>query len=642
MGKLGSAESTRQTARCPAAGSLTIALNRAVKILSLEFRIPEGRVTVAGTDCSALEASWKVACSSMLECMARKDRRKCRLTLALKSCKRLFDAPCVPCDKKAAKKAKSAWASHVGRDVPRVDEDRCRSHVALLRERVRELVCGWGRKLDLRRALGGEPYLGEYIPDQQGCYEVTSRDGGTLACSEQEYSGDRGLVRRGVAKTKGKHRVVTMQSAEVKRVLTPVHNALYDHISSFGWCVRGDVTKGDFDAVLGDLREGEDIISGDYQSATDNIYLPAVEVIVDELSRCPELTELEREILLESFSSLRWEAVTGSRHPIKRGSMMGNLVSFPLLCLLNKACFDIACDVSEGRRNVRVGRFNGDDCVFGGDARFFGIWRHVTGVFGLVVNEEKTGRSRRWAELNSSIYDVRSRRFVAKPVLSFLRPSRYAPGNILPDVLRGISSFSWSIQQWIVKDLMRYEISLRGVSAGLSEIGPRWMSELLRLRWFRAAALSGGPPTREVGVCRDLAVEQGPPPDSRAFSFVTKVASRLARERVERWRGVRVIPHEVSIDRKAFSVMKRFHSPRLSSLFSRGEWRWRFCWPKELLALVRSEFPWVLRPSATARWTDDHPFLTRRRVFFETPRSSPWRDPAFASTFCSDWPLGYQ
>lgn len=635
--------SSVEVARCPAAGSLTIALNRAVKITFAEFRIRGDCPLVKGDDCSALEESWKKACSCVLQrTSGRRERLKRRLGSALKSCKRLFDISCPPCDKKAGGMAREKWDRHVALHVPQDSLDRCESLLPALRARVRVLVDGWGRRLDERRVLGGEPYLGEYIPDQQGCYEVSAGQGGTLACGEEEYSGDWGLLRRGVAKTKGKHRVVTMQSAEVKRVLTPVHNALYDHISSFGWCVRGDVLKEDFESVLDDRREGEETISGDYQSATDNIFLPAVEAVVGVLLECQELSWDERRILYGSFTDLRWRSRNGAQHPIRRGSMMGNLVSFPLLCLINKASFDIACD-GHGVGS-RVGRFNGDDCVFNGDSLFFGRWSSVVSAFGLVVNKEKTGVSRRWMELNSSTYDANQHRFVAKPVLSFLLPPRSAPGTILPSVISGISSFSWRVQQWIVKVLMRYEITLRGVRAGLSSLGPRWRSELVRLRWFRAACLNDAPPVRERGVDRDLPVVVGPPPDPRIYSFISRCSSELSRERVCLWRGVRVVPRLLEIDRQNLrSFKRRFQSPRLSSLFKWGGWSWTFVYPREVFEFLSDNFPNTLKADRS-KWRDDHPFLSRRPVVFEERRATrpSWRDPVFSSTFCSEYPLGHR
>jgi hypothetical protein len=611
---------------------LTRALNRAVSIFFEEFGIPGDLPIINGCDCAAIGASWGEATAFMLKRIKNKGGRRIRrLTLAIKSCKRLFDVACGPCDKKAGEKARREWDHHVGKDVPQSELDRCSEHLPLLRERIRELIDGWGKRLVERRKGGGDPYLGEYVPGQQGCCEVPSGEGGTLACGPDDYSGDRSLVRRGVAKTKGKHRVVTMQSAEVKRVLTPVHNALYDHISSKGWCVRGEVRKEDFDAVISDQREGEEIISGDYKAATDNLYLPAVEAVIAEVSKCPELTEEEREVLLESFTDLRWKSNSGARHPIKRGSMMGNLVSFPLLCLLNKASFDIACDVSEGKRSARVGRFNGDDCCFNGDSRFFKIWRHVTSIFGFVVNEEKTGVSRRWAELNSSIYDVRRRSFVAKAVVSFLHTDRAKPGSILASVIDGIASFRWSLQLKIVNVYMRYEIALRGVLPEISCLGRRWRKELLSRRWFRSAALLGPAPVLEKGVKRDLPVKVGPPPVSEAYEFVTYESARLQRAMVDRWTGVRVVPFRAKIDRKTYRKQyRRLRSPRLSSRFEWKGWRWAFVWPRELLLRVKSTYPWLLDGRTRGKWKDDHPFLTRRPIIVESPPPLPLRNPVFA------------
>jgi hypothetical protein len=507
------------------------------------------------------------------------------------------------------------------------------------------LVGGWGKRLEGRRREGGVPCFGEYIPDQQGCYEVTTRDGGTLACGPAEYSGDRGLVRLGVAKAKGKLRVVTMQSAEVKRVLTPVHNALYDHISSFGWCVRGDVLKEDFEAVIDDLREGEEIISGDYSAATDNIYLDAVMEIVDVLSSSPELTALEKEVLTESFTNIRCQLTScplSERVPINRGSMMGNLVSFPLLCLLNKACHEIACDLSDFGPGGRVGRFNGDDCCFAGDARFFDTWVRITSAFGLVVNGEKTGRSARWCELNSHIYDAVRHRFVAKPVLSFLLTDRTKPGSILASVIRGIDSFRWPVRLRVVNDMMRYEISLRGVLSELSCLGPRWRAELLKRRWFRVAALEGPAPVKTSGTSRELETVVSSPPDSRVYQFVTEASISLSRERTDTWLGVRVRPLQSRIDRSSWRHRPIFRSTRLRSRFEWGGVQWAFVWPKELFDFFQSRFPHLLRSSTGNKWMDDHPLLTTRPLIFETRCSHPtWRNPLFASDFCQEFPLGY-
>jgi hypothetical protein len=445
-------------------------------------------------------------------------------------------------------------------------------------------------------------------------------DGGTLACGPDSYSGSFNRVRLGVAKTKGKHRVVTMQSAQVKKVLRPLHNALYSHITSYGWCVRGDVTKEDFVAVREGLKDDEQIISGDYSNATNEIYLPVVQSLVEVIAEDPDLTDVEREVLLGSFEDIEFKSSVckvAEHYPIRRGSMMGNLLSFPLLCLLNRACFDVVVDtLCPSERVERKGRFNGDDCMFRGNQEFYDTWVYVTGLFGLVVNKEKTGRSRSWGCLNSTWYHYGRGSFVARPVLSFLRLDPTKPGPILRQVLSGISSFRRSVQLWIVNSLMRYEISLRGVESDLGFLTPWWRAVLLKRRWFRCALSWGGALTSKTGDDRQGPVVVGPVPVRAAWKFVAEAHGRLEKERVEFWTGRRVRAVREKLDRREWKL-RRTSSPPLKGVRYRfGGLRWKFVWPKELLEFFQDEFPELLMGSCMWKWLDDNPLLTVRRDWY--------------------------
>jgi hypothetical protein len=402
-----------------------------------------------------------------------------------------------------------------------------------------------------------------------------------------------------------------MQSASVKRCLRPVHNALYDHISSFGWCVRGDVRREDYEAIYEDRRAGEDLISGDYSSATDMIYTFAVDAIVDVLAECPELTEKERSILVGSFSNLRWVSRSGRFYPIKRGSMMGNLVSFPLLCLLNKACYDICCDITFGTGSGRVGRFNGDDCAFAGTAEFFALWRQVTSTFGLIVNEEKTGFESEWLELNSQPFSVRKGRLVDKPVISFLRPRRKEPGDLLTEVLEGIKTFKKSTRAWILNVAMRHEISLREIS--VSNIPSQTLRYLLSRSWFRRALQLGPAPVRTRGQARTVEMVVKNPPRSFFYPLIEQLSAKLQKECVEKWEGKKVQPLELTVDRRLFWLeTKNVPTKNPSHLLIKGPLRWQFVWPKELYHFVSEHFPQVLLTDLDCQslWLDDHHFLT--------------------------------
>jgi hypothetical protein len=471
--------------------------------------------------------------------------------------------------------------------------------------------------------------------------EVPRLEGGTLACAPNECEPCDSIVRIGVAKTKGKFRVVTMQGARVKRVLTPVHNALYDHISSFEWCVRGELQAEHLAEVVSDRRPGEAFISGDYESATDNICQEAVQAIVDVLCEEEELSPMEREVLRNSFRNLLWRSKGGTCYPIRRGSMMGNLVSFPVLCLLNKACFDICCDISYGWGQHRKGRFNGDDCCFAGSERFFSLWREVTSTFGLVVNTEKTGFSSEWIELNSRSYEVRFGKLVPKPVLSFLRPARDDDGNLLLSVIEGTRGLLSSTRLWIVNSLMRFEIIARGFDH--SGLGPEWFNILIKRKWFRGH-MGDVPPIVETGVkrARETVVDLPPPP--HFYKWVNECAKEKEIEFVQSWTGVRVTPHSRSI--KFSEARSKVSVSRVTAFrYKLGRKEWAFVWPLDVLREFESCFGReFLIPRSRTEWFDDHPFLTVRTPLRIVGTRSGFRfhSRTHDEAFWTNFPLGHR
>jgi hypothetical protein len=449
-----------------------------------------------------------------------------------------------------------------------------------------------------------------YRPDQQGCLERRRHDGGSLSVPYAEESLESNLVRVGAAKTKGKLRVVTMQSARVKRVLTPVHNALYDHLSSFGWLVRGEVTKEDFQKVRDDRKEGESHVSGDYESATNRINIDAVQAIVSVLLESEGLSDEEACVLRESFTDLRWiDPCSGASGSIRRGSMMGNLVSFPLLCLLNKACYDIVCDVSFGTGARRVGRFNGDDCMFNGDRQFYQLWRRVTSTFGLVVNEKKTSFTLRYLELNSRTFNCRTSRIVSKPVLSFLRRKEDSPDCIITDIFKGLEGFRDSVVWFVLSVVMRHEITIRQTT--LDSIPKRWRIPLLKRRWFRSTFTRGPTPVREKGYDKSVPTVVAAPPADEFYPAVTRAARVLERRSIDSWKGVRAPPLVTRIDRRSLRayLSRSPFSPRVSP----GTTRWSFLWPKELFEFFFDRYRGFLLTDRdrNRKWLTDHPFLVR-------------------------------
>jgi len=432
-----------------------------------------------------------------------------RLLLAFKGAKRIFDEPCGVCDPALSQGAKEEWLSKISVPLEPLDPEFRSSLKAQMRETM-----GSRWWLDWK----GEKET--IIPDQKGCLELKAGCGGTLSvpahgkpfdisCADRstskcframvndlnlesvERSTEYNRVRLGCAKTKGKFRVVTMQGADVKEKLGPVHEAAYDWISSFHWCVRGQLCVEDLEPVVLDRRPGEVYISGDYAAATDSLNQDAVLAAVEVL--CEALPKDLGDILLRSFRDL---VVRGPRGDVSivRGSMMGSKLSFVVLCLLNKACYNLIFSRDcERSRKVRI---NGDDIVFCGSETTFASWERMTSRIGLVVNREKTGMSKEYLELNSMMLDVKRMRFVRKLnfgwLLDKLQPDE--AGSALFE-LCNLVSFRTAVRL-LSKPLVRAKIENRELP--LSVVPRRWFGFLVKRWWFRRVLLRDPPETKKA------------------------------------------------------------------------------------------------------------------------------------------------
>lgn len=614
-------------ARCPAAGSIRQALNRAIRLVFTEFSFLGDRspFRFRGSNCSQLRTEWDGRKAALLEGLQEEHFRVLKQTL--KSCNRFFDVPCSPCDRKAAKVAVESWRQHVGQD-PNFDPA---SPASWGNEPIEELA------LRIRRILGpdwaGEsPRNGVYVPDVNGCLEVTRVEGGTLAAGDVPLSYN---LRVGCAKTNGKHRVVTMQSARVKEILKPVHERLYDFLSRRKWLVRGDVTKDHVRGLVSQRSEGEDIVSGDYKAATDNIYLSSVQTIVSVIGESPSLTALERKTLLESFApeNLNWTSRSGKLRPIKRGSMMGNLMSFNVLCLLNKACFDIVSSLRRKRGDIKGYRYpliNGDDIAFTGDSAAYEDWVSVTGHFGFVVNREKTGVSPIYLELNSRSFRV-SRlshgsyvvRALRKPVLSALLPGA-VPSDLLSRLWEGLRTMSPASFR-VILVCLRHQIARREVS--LSAIPVRLRKTLMKEAWFRTKLLLGEC-VHERGVKRSQnVISKGVRPPEEMLPLYEEMCIDRTVYTVNRFRGKRfpdscierhrtgLMPYE-----KLVCFCKRSMKTCRYRLGMRSTWVWR--WPEDVFILW-DEMGLPLRDLSDNLWEDDHPHLATKVEAYILPTLYP-------------------
>jgi len=179
--------------------------------------------------------------------------------------------------------------------------------------------------------------------------------------------------------------------------LRPLHKALYNQLSRFPWLLRGEATPG----KLGDFvpLPGLVFVSGDYEAATDHLPLEVAEVLLDVALR--NSSYLPFHLCEAAMSSLRakiWYEDCDVPFEQAVGQLMGNLLSFPLLCLQNYAAFRWCFPAS-----VPV-KINGDDIVFRASREEFDRWSAFVGRVGLRLSRGKTMVHSRFFSVNSSFF----------------------------------------------------------------------------------------------------------------------------------------------------------------------------------------------------------------------------------------------
>nr|UQB76040.1 RNA-dependent RNA polymerase [Flumine narna-like virus 15] len=150
------------------------------------------------------------------------------------------------------------------------------------------------------------------------------------------------------------------------------------------------------------------------------------ETLAEELARVLRCngqfsTSLE-EMLKRSLTGHIFVDENGLKFPQREGQLMGSITSFPFLCLANAAMCRWAMEEAGGRplrltnqRTTCAGRLaplrvNGDDCVFRGRERFLvPLWEEITAFGGLATSVGKTYYSRKFAVINSVLYDFKKK-----------------------------------------------------------------------------------------------------------------------------------------------------------------------------------------------------------------------------------------
>jgi len=238
-----------------------------------------------------------------------------------------------------------------------------------------------------------------------------------------------------VAKAAGKPRPLVKNHPSYL-LLRPIHTAMYDHLSKQPWLLRGPPTANQFlksgFSSRRDLAPNKQYLSADFTAATDSLSIEVAETIFDELAWLSSPDVLPS--LAEAKKSLRPKITIGDEviEP-STGQMMGNLCSFPLLCLQNY-CAATWVDKLVGEDCPKL--INGDDLLVEASDRWYRKYKQISPTLGMNLNEKKTSYSRTFLTINSTYFSANFKEipFVRSKGLQCSDPREV--GVIMGDILK--------------------------------------------------------------------------------------------------------------------------------------------------------------------------------------------------------------
>lgn len=352
--------------------------------------------------------------------------------LSIKSAQKLESAPCESCESATTEGLLRKWKESRFRPAERDDD-----HLSRFKKAFACLVPqGWNRR----------QY--PYFPNGSATFAYKRREGGNW--NHEGFSSD---CRVELVYSSGKPRVVTLYSGYNVAKLTPLHHSLYGLLRREGWLLVGSPTD---EKVLG-LDHGCEgpYVSVDYSAATDNIKTCYVQAMVEVLTRKSVGLTVDEKQCLQVLANLTFDRRDGVA---QTGQPMGSPMSFPLLCLINKAVVDLALADLLERGEISAKQFVEHRCLINGDDLLFreptscsrllaGILHHGSRC-GLIINEEKTMVDPEWAEVNSTaFYRGRKRKKTNVGALK-QRAEVTDPIGFLADSVVRRQSFISLLRQW--------------------------------------------------------------------------------------------------------------------------------------------------------------------------------------------------
>jgi len=223
---------------------------------------------------------------------------------------------------------------------------------------------------------------------------------------------------------------------------------------------------------IGQLQEGDEIVSGDYDAATDNVKLHYSSYCWKKVANCLGLTDTWYEVGQKALTRHRlyWKIrknvhcmsaaiAAGATECADQagGQPMGSPMSFPILCILNLAAWCLAYGISPKRARSYPLRINGDDIAFFGPAVNSERWWKVNREVGFLPSLGKNYCS----DLNRHRQGV--------PLFLNMNSTTYVARSETPESDEG----NWKQVPYVNLGLL-FGTDRKGITAGEKKYCPYW------------------------------------------------------------------------------------------------------------------------------------------------------------------------
>jgi hypothetical protein len=236
-----------------------------------------------------------------------------------------------------------------------------------------------------------------------------------------------------------KARIITKPSVCLHLGLQSIQKALWSflryHPSGFFSLIGEPLGPEHLVRVINQWQPGMKFNNADFKASTDNVSQMATEIFFDCFFH-PEGTDgllgwnprmylrgkkslidckidYTKSILPEyEFPFSKGELSTLAVAEMTNGQLMGNIISFPILCAINYGAYHIAREIECGHPlklwDVPYALFNGDDHLSCVTNEFFETWKSITTMFGLEPSVGKNLLTDKFIQINSEVHVVKS------------------------------------------------------------------------------------------------------------------------------------------------------------------------------------------------------------------------------------------